>query len=57
MKKFFTSSLWKTTIRTIKDSFSRYLAIIAMTGLSTMVFIGLAAGVPNMKAMPFNPVD
>lgn len=57
MKKFFTSSLWKTTIRTIKDSFSRYLAIIAMTGLSAMVFIGLAAGVPNMKAMLVDRVE
>lgn len=51
MKKFFVSSLWKDIFRTIKSSLGRFLAIVAMTGLSTMVFIGLSSGVPNMRSM------
>lgn len=51
MKKFFSSSMWKDTLRTIKNSFTRYLAIIAMTGLSAMIFIGLQSGVPNLKKL------
>lgn len=55
--KFFKSSLWKDTNRTIKNSLARYLAIIAMTSLSAMVFIGLSSGVPNMRAMIENRVN
>lgn len=39
----------KDTLRTIKNTLSRFLAIIAMTGLSAMVFIGLQSGVPNLE--------
>lgn len=56
MKNFFRSSLFKDTLRTIKNSLARYLAIIAMTGLSAMVFIGLQAGVPNLKQIIVNRV-
>ncbi|EHR32042.1 hypothetical protein HMPREF9709_01656 [Helcococcus kunzii ATCC 51366] len=49
MKNFFKSALWKDSIKTIKNSLSRFLAIIAMTGLSAAIFIGLQSGVPNLK--------
>lgn len=49
MKNFFKSALWKDSIKTIKNSLSRFLAIIAMTGLSAAIFIGLQTGVPNLK--------
>ncbi|MDO5026569.1 MAG: FtsX-like permease family protein [Tissierellia bacterium] len=43
------SPLMKDTLRTIKNSLSRFLAIIAMTGLSAVVFIGLQAVIPNLR--------
>ena len=49
MKNFFKTSLWKDSLKTIKKSLSRFLAIIAMTGLSAAIFIGLQSGVPNLK--------
>lgn len=39
----------KDTLRTIKNTLPRFLAIIAMTGLSAMVFVGLQACIPNLK--------
>lgn len=53
MKKRKTSLL-KDTFRTIKKSFGRFLAIILMVALSTMVFIGLQMVLPNMKASLVN---
>lgn len=41
--------LMKDTLRTIKKTLPRFLAIIAMTGLSAMVFVGLQACIPNLK--------
>lgn len=49
MKKFFKSSLFKDAMKTIKNTKSRFIAIILMTGLSAAVFIGLQSGVPNLK--------
>lgn len=57
MNKNFGSSLWKDIFRTIKSSLGRFLAIVAMTGLSTMVFIGLSSGVPNMRSMIIDRVQ
>lgn len=51
MKNKVYSSLWKDIFRTIKKTWTRFLAIAAMTGLSAMVFIGLSSGVPNLRAM------
>lgn len=43
------SPLMKDTLRTIKKTITRFLAIIAMTGLSAIVFIGLQAVIPNLR--------
>ena len=51
MSKNFSSSLKKDIFRTIKHSLSRFLAIISMTGLNAIVFIGLITGVPNLRHM------
>ena len=51
MRFNFNPTLWKDIFRTIKNSWTRYLAIIAMTALSATVFIGLQTGVPNLRKM------
>ena len=43
------SPLMKDTLRTIKHTLARFLAIIAMTGLSAIVFVGLQACIPNLR--------
>lgn len=55
--KFLNSAFIKETLRTIKHSWTRYLAIIAMSALSTMVFIGLSSGVPNLRDLILNRIQ
>ena len=50
MKKNKLSPLLKDTLRTIKSTFTRYLAIVLMTALGAAVFIGLKTTSPNMRA-------
>lgn len=60
LKKDSTSKIpapWKDTLRTIWNSKMRFLAIMTMIMLGTMIYIGLVSTGPNMRKAMDRPLD